>query len=176
MLAVGKAEQLGVRGLSGINGNDWYRDVVLGDLLFTADEMLEHAYPVLIKQNSNRLPLNKYLSLAKGTYEECEEMAKKLTLDNIIPNSLLEHRGTGGYHSVSEIWRNEYKKIERATRLISQLYEEEIDVFELEKVLRDLFKNRDILEHVSGTDRSQIRRLILIYDYLKWGKGKELPD
>ena len=176
VLAVGRADQLGVRGLSGINGNDWYRNVVLGDLVFTADELLEHSYPVLIKQNSNRLPLNKYLSLATGKYPECEELAAKLTLDEIIPDTLRKRRGFNTYHSVLEVWKNEGAKIEKTTRLISQLDEDELDVSELEEVLKRIFEDKDVLEHVSNTDRSQIRRLILIYDYIKWGKVKELPD
>lgn len=176
VLAVGRADQLGVRGLSGINGNDWYRNVVLGDLVFTADELLEHSYPVLIKQNSNRLPLNKYLSLATGKYPECEELAAKLTLDEIIPDTLRKRRGFNTYHSVLEVWKNEGAKIEKTTRLISQLDEDELDVSKLEEVLKRIFEDKDVLEHVSNTDRSQIRRLILIYDYIKWGKVKELPD
>lgn len=177
VLAIGKASQLGIRGLSGINGNDWYRNVVIGDLAFTADELLEHAYPVLIKQNSNRLPLNKYLALAVNKYPECEEMAEKLTLGEIIPHTIRKYRGCGEYHSVLEIWKMEGRKIERATRLISQLNENELNVDELEAVLMHLFRDRNVLECVSNTDRSFIRRLILIYDYLKWGKkAKELPD
>ena len=34
----------------------------------------------------------------------------------------------------------------------------------------------DILKNLSATVRSDIRRLIRIYDYLKWGKAKELSD
>ena len=34
----------------------------------------------------------------------------------------------------------------------------------------------DILKNVSATVRSDIRRLTRIYDYLKWGKAKELSD
>ena len=40
VLAVGRVDQLGLRGLNGITGNDWYRDIVVGDFLFTADELL----------------------------------------------------------------------------------------------------------------------------------------
>ena len=82
----------------------------------------------------------------------------------------------GGYNSVREIWDGEYPKIERAVRLISQLPEGRLDVKELEDILYTLFNNdRDILENLPPTDRSNIRRLILMYDYLKWGK-KESPD
>ena len=176
VLAVGRADQLGIRGLNGINGNDWYRNIVLGDLLFTADELLEHAFPVLIGQNSNRLPVNKYLSQAKGTYPECVELSKHLTLNEIIPDSILKRRGSGTYHSIKEIWEHEKEKLERATRLISQLSEDELSVTELEMVLQELFEDRDYLEHISSTDRSQVRRLILIYDFLKWGPKEKEPS
>lgn len=177
VLAVGRVDQLGLRGLSGITGNEWYRDVVIGDFLFTADELLEHAYPVLIKQNSNRLPVNKYLAAAQKKFPECEELAKRLVLDEIIPKSILKNRGSlVGYSSVQEIWNSEYPKIERAVRLISQLPESKLDVKELEDILYTLFNNdRDILENLTPLDRSNIRRLILMYDYLKWGK-KESSD
>lgn len=177
VLAVGRVDQLGLRGLSGITGNDWYRDIVIGDLLFTADELLEHAYPVLIKQNFNRLPVNKYLTFAQKAFPECEELAKRLTLDEIVPKSIRKNRGNlSGYNSVQEIWNSEYPKIERAVRLISQLPEDRLDVEDLEDILCTLFSNdRDILENLSPVDRSNIRRLILIYDYLKWGK-KESSD
>lgn len=177
VLAVGRVDQLGLRGLNGITGNDWYRDIVVGDFLFTADELLEHAYPVLIKQNSNRLPVNKYLATAQKKFPECAELAKRLTLDEIIPKSIQKNKSNlGGYNSVREIWDGEYPKIERAVRLISQLPEGRLDVKELEDILYTLFNNdRDILENLPPTDRSNIRRLILMYDYLKWGK-KESPD
>ena len=139
--------------------------------------MLEHAYPVLIKQNSNRLPVNKYLATAQKKFPECAELAKRLTLDEIIPKSIQKNKSNlGGYNSVREIWDGEYPKIERAVRLISQLPEGRLDVKELEDILYTLFNNdRDILENLPPTDRSNIRRLILMYDYLKWGK-KESPD
>jgi hypothetical protein len=178
VLAIGRADQLGLRGLSGITGNDWYRNVILSDLPFSADELLECAFPVLIKQQSNRLPVNKYLSEATKTFPDCDALASRLTLDEIIPNSIRKKQQNGNpYHSVKEVWKSE-EKIERRVRLISQLPYEEIDALELEESLLSLFaRDRDILENLPATDRSQIRRLILIYDYLKWGnKGKELLD
>ena len=98
VLAVGRADQLGIRGLNGINGNDWYRNIVLGDLLLPQMNYWNMLFPVLIGQNSNRLPVNKYLSQAKGTYPECVELSKHLTLNEIIPDSILKRRGSGTYH------------------------------------------------------------------------------
>ena len=67
--------------------------------------------------------------------------------------------------------------MERAVRLIPYLTEDQFDVDELEQVLKEIFMNDiDILKNVSATVRSDIRRLIRIYDYLRWGKEKELSD
>lgn len=75
VLAIGKVSDLGLKGLSGIDSNEWYRNIVINDLDFTSDDLLQYAFPVLIKQNSGRLPVNKYLSEATQTYQECEALA-----------------------------------------------------------------------------------------------------
>ena len=71
VLAIGKVSDLGLKGLSGIDSNEWYRNIVINDLEFTADELLEHAFPKLLKQNSGKLPVNKYLSHATIDLPEC---------------------------------------------------------------------------------------------------------
>ena len=59
----------------------------------------------------------------------------------------------------------------------SNLTEDQIDVGELEAVLRELFsKNKNILQEETPAVKTNIRRLIMIYDYLKWGKKKEPSD
>ena len=59
VLAIGKASEFGLKGLSGLDGNEWYRNIILDDLNFTADELLKYAFPKLASQNSGKLPLNK---------------------------------------------------------------------------------------------------------------------
>lgn len=177
VLAIGRADKLGIRGLSGITGNEWYRNIILGDLVFSADELLEFAYPVLLKQNSNRLPIYKYLTLAEKKHTECEENAAKQNLDTFIPPSILKNRGNSGYHSAADIWAHESSDISRVTRLISQLPEHELKANELEIILKQIFENRNILEELDPPVRSCVRKMILIYDYLKWGpKAKEPSD
>ncbi len=81
-----------------------------------------------------------------------------------------KYRGSSGYHSVADIWEHESSDISRLTRLIAQLPEHELNVNELEVILQRLFEDRDILEKLDPPVRSNFRLLILIYDYLKWGK------
>lgn len=172
VLAIGRADQLGLRGLSGITGNDWYRNIILDDIEFSADELIEYAFPTLQKQNSNMLPVNKYLAAATKKFPACEDFAKSQTFDTIISSTIKKNRGClGAYKSVRDIWEKENENVPRAAYLISHLKEEDILLSDLEMVLSEIFKtNPNILEATQSTERTHIRRVIRIYDYLKWGK------
>lgn len=173
VLAIGKVSDLGLKGLSGIDSNEWYRNIIIEDLDFTADDLLQYAFPVLIRQNSGRLPVNKYLSEATQTYKECEALAANQTFEGIISNTIRKNRKClGEYNSVLQIWENEKDNLERATRLIAHLTEEQFVLDELESVLIEIFsENVNVLKEIKSSNaRTNIRRLICIYDYLKWGK------
>ncbi len=172
VLAIGKVSDLGLKGLKGIDGNEWYRDIVLGDLEFTADEMLQYAFPKVSKQNSGRLPIHKHLAEVTKEFKECTIFAKQLNFETIISPSIKKNRKSiGEYQSVQQIWHQEKHSLERATRLIAYLEQEQIEVTELENVLIEIFsEDVNALQNASSPERTNIRRLILIYDYLKWGK------
>ena len=65
---------------------------------------------------------------------------------------------------------NEKGNLEKATGLIAYLTEEQMNLNELETILKELFEeDMNVLQNESKA-RTNIRRLIRIYDYLKWGK------
>lgn len=170
VMAIGKVSDLGLKGLRGLESNEWYRNIVLNDLDFSADELLQYAYPKLAKMNSAKIPLNKYLKQAENKYEEYEKIAEKNTFEKLINKSLRDSRKYLMYSSIIEIWNNEKENLERSTRFMAELTESQIDLNDLEYVLKELFKNKNILEESQPSIRTNIRRLISIYDYLKWGK------
>lgn len=172
VMAIGRYSDFGLRGLHGLKANEWYRNIIVGDIEFSADDLLKYAFDDLIKQNSGRLPVNKYLSEAIGEYPACKVLAKKQNFDYIISQTIKDHRGIlGDYKSVKQIWENEKESLEKSTRLIAHLVEENIDVNELGAVLKEIFENDiNALQNSSPAIRTNIRRLIMIYDYLKWGK------
>jgi hypothetical protein len=178
VMAIGKYSDLGLRGLHGLEADEWYRNIITEDIDFSADDLLKHAFEKLSRQNSGRLPVNKYLSEASGEYPECVEAAKKLDFDTIISKTIKNNRQClGDYSSVKQIWENEKKILEKATRLISHLPEDKMNVSELEDVLVEIFNNdTNVLQNSKPSTRSNIRRLILVYDYMKWGKCKELSN
>lgn len=174
VLAIGSDKTLGVRGLSGIDGDEWYRNIIIDDISFSADELLEHAFPKLTKQNSGKIPFFKFLAEAKQSHPEAEEMGKTIEFDNIISNSIKKNRKSlKGYKSVSDIWTSECKNLEKATRLIAYLEEEQIDVQELENVLKEIFTDDANVLKNNKNAKTNIRRLVRIYDCLKYKKNKK---
>lgn len=99
-------------------------------------------------------------------------MVENQDFDSLISNTIKNNRKSlGAYKSVQQIWENERNNLEKATRLIAYLLEEQMDLVELENVLVGLFEEDvNILQNVNQAERTNIKRLIRIYDYLKWGK------
>lgn len=172
VMAIGRYSDYGLRGLHGLKADEWYRNIVIEDIEFSADDLLQFAFEDLIKQNSGRLPVNKYLSEATGDYPACIELAKKQDFNNIISTTIKKNRNKlGTYTSVRQIWENEKSSLDKATNLIAHLPEENIDVIELEAILKEIFEdNVNVLQNSKPAIRTNVRRLIMIYDYLKWGK------
>ncbi len=172
VLAIGKATDFGLKGLKGLSSNEWHRDIVMGDLEFAADELLEYAYPNMIKQN-NKLPLNKYLSQSTKEFPRCQADAAANDFEKIISNSIKKDRYNVAIsqRSVNGILGNQQLSFEKATRFIAHLNQNEIDVHDLECYLKSLFvKNRDILDTATSAEKTNLRRLIRIYDYIKFAQ------
>lgn len=179
VLAIGKLSDFSLKGLKGLTSGEWYRDIVMSDLDVPADDILTNAFDYLIGQNSGKLPLNKYLYLAKKDYPRCRKIADEQDFENIISDTIKNNRNKyAKYTSVKEVWNSERKILSKATLIIAHLEEDKINVDELESVLREIFtSNKEILLFKDKKDsnlRSNIRRLIRIYDYLRWGTKNSL--
>lgn len=112
-----------------------------------------------------------YLSQATKEFQDCSDVAEKWSFNNIISSTIKKNRKyLGSYKSVKQIWENE-TSIEKATRLMSYLSEEQIVLEDLEEVLVELFEDDvNFLENCSMAERTNVKRLIMIYDCLKWRK------
>lgn len=172
VLAIGKVTDFGLKGLKGLTYNEWYRDIVMDDLDFTADDLLEFAYPYLIGQY-NRLPLNKYLFMASKEFPKCQSDADANDFEKIISNSIRRNRYRIQIpeRSIRSILSDKQLSFEKRTFFIAHLTEDEINVDDLEEYLKSLFaKNPDVLETALSAEKTNLRRIIRLYDYLKYGK------
>lgn len=176
ILAIGKPSQFGVRGLQGLSSMEWYRNIVLGNIKeFSADDLLQYSYPVLIKQN-NRLPVFKLLSQAKEDYQEIKENAQKTTgnFENIITNTIRKNRKSRSIQnrSIQGIRQNmeacKQNALSAAMYDMACLKEHEIVLDDLEKFLQDRYSDDQYCQSIGGNEKSNLQRLVRIYDYLKY--------
>lgn len=165
----------GLKGLAGLTIDEWYTDIILDNISYTADEILETAYEPLIIR-STILPLNKYLSKATKEFPRCIDRVKDIKFNNIISKSIRDNRNTRKIknRTVQNIW-SEYP-FDKAIVLIAYLNENEINIDDLENILKEIFnKSPKIFDNLQQNTKSDLRRIIRIYDYLKYNnRAKEL--
>lgn len=173
ILAIGTAKEFGHKGLSGIDLNDWYRNILLDDLKFTPDELLSESFSNLNKQNSGNIPVFKLLKESQEDHPQIKKENDIIQFDNLINSSLIKRRISLKYKSIKDICSVNEIPLENKCLLIACLKEKQISVEDLEKFLKTLFQeNINILHdrNIKSSLKTNIRRLIRIYDYLKWGK------
>ena len=116
----------------------------LDDLNFTVTDLLQYAFQSWCIK-FRKLPAYKYLHEAAKNFPEYAEQIKKQNFDSIISKTIKHNRqALGTYTSVMQIWENENENLERATRLIAYLPEEQFDLNELESILKGLFESDKI--------------------------------
>ena len=75
---------------------------------------------------------------------------------------------------MGEIWEQEKQNLNKVIRLLGFLPEDLVEVNELEKILKEVFEKKPncLSQNSSDLNKSNIRKLIRIYDYLKYKKQK----
>lgn len=169
VLAIAKPSEFTLYGLRGLSAEQWYRHVVFHNLEFTADELMQYAYPTLIA-TSNTLPLNRILAEAKEEYPEAQKKLRKTFEDN-ISNTIRKNRNSlhVSNRSVNGILSEHFNNRDKAMREIAYLYEHEINIQDLEKFIMDCFKETGFYKNL-GKSKSDFHRLVRIYDCLKFAQ------
>lgn len=153
------------KGYTGITAEDWHKNVIFDNLnYFSADEILSKSFHHLNFQNI-RLPFFKLLSQAKL---EHKDLPLPQCFDDLITNSVKKVRDGKNFseRSVKGILKD-YSDTNRRCIYLPYLKEDEINVNDLEKFLRDLLSSDpDII--YTHKNKADIKRLIRIYDWLKY--------
>lgn len=176
VISIGLPEtgEYGYQRLLDVNG--WYRNIVLDDLpasVHSYDKLLELTYPGVKHETQGYFPVCKYLALAQEQHPDIAATIPK-AFDELLCNTNRKGRNSvSQYSSVMELWNKEKQNPKRACRLLLCLPEEKISVTELEQVLLDMFElDPTILSNKAMWTLSDVKRLIRIYDFLKWGEKK----
>lgn len=168
-----KTGELGLGSL--IDADSWYRDIVtneIGEMGYSYDQVLDLAFGPTFKGSNGILPVCKALYYAENDHPEVVSRAA-LNYDSIASDTIVKkcRKYVDFYSSANELWEAEKADQKRALRRLGWLPEEKMDVDELENILKEIFDdNPDIMQTATINEKTDIRRLIRFYDYLRWGK------
>lgn len=161
-----------------IDANIWYRDIITNELEqygFSYEQRLDLAFSNAFKGLNGFFPVHKYLSQVDGDYPNIRAHAAN-TFEDLTSKTIRTNRKyVDGYSSVMDLWEKEKQDIAKATRLMGYLPEEKIDQNELFSVLQEVFaKDENSLLTKDSLLSTNLKRLIRFYDFLHWGKRKDL--
>lgn len=162
----------GVYGLAkAVTADKWYRSIVLDDLRqFTSHDLLQYAYLDIAKQNSWKLPVWKMLrDVDMQEFPDAYERAPKTYVD-IVQEGSIRGNNSNQYNTISDLWQSEKSNIPRALRLMTALPRAKVDAEKVYAILTEIFVDADALTNLESPYRSNLRKLIRIYDFLKWGE------
>lgn len=172
-LSIGLAST-GVYGLArAVNSEQWYRNIVLHDSLYSCEQLLEFVYPELAKQNSWKLPVWYYIAKSNMKSKLAEEKAPHLYSEIVTESTIKRNRSAIGERTAWQIWMEEKGNLLKAIRLLGCLPEEKIDIEQYRNILETIFReNNNILSSLDSPNRSNLNRMIRIYDFLQYGQKK----
>lgn len=164
----------GVYGLArAANSEQWYRNIILHDSLYSCEQLLEFVYPELAKQNSWKLPVWYYISKSNMKSELAEEKAPHSYTEIVTESTIKRNRSAIGERTAWEVWTQEKDNLMKAIRLLGCMPEEKIDVNQYRSILQAIFtENNNILSSLDSPNRSNLHRMIRIYDFLEYGQKK----
>ena len=159
-----------------LDANGWYHNIVFDDFpvsVYSYDKLLELTYPGVKHETQGYIPVCKYLAFAQESHPDIEKTIPTSFDALLCPTNRNGRNSVSAYSSVLELWNKEKKNLKRACRLLLCMPEEKINIEELELVLHEMFEiDPGALSNKVLWTTSDVKRLIRIFDYLKWGQKK----
>ncbi len=155
-----------------------YIDIIFNNMKFPIDDMVEKALPYLLKHHAFSVPFHKYLS--KYVKKEIPDIYLHKSITKSYREFIPPMLKTNSFklielyknYTVKDFFKNEYKKPISDLKKFMYLNEENINLDDLLEIIRNLFFALDNpLEHKNITIRSDYRKLVKIYDFLKYKKN-----
>ena len=156
-----------------VNSEQWYRNIILHDSLYSSDQLLQFVYPELAKQNSWKLPDWYYITNSNNKNKLAEEKAPYSYNEIVTEVTIRRNKSAIADRTAWQIWIDEKENLMKAIRLLGCLPEDKIDIVQYQSILESIFAdNNNILSSLDSPNRSNLHRMIRIYDFLKYRQKK----
>lgn len=169
VVGVGVIKDFAEKGYEGVSVREIYEDIVFDNKNFDPVLIVEKALPTLLRRHNNSIPIYKYIRYYEDSLPEQIEKEKKTKLKYFLNKGLINRRKTVNLEqkSVKDIADN--FDLPKSLEYICLLDEENIDINELCDFLQKTFNaNPDILNIQTRQTATNFRRIVKIYDFLKY--------
>lgn len=169
VVGVGVIKDFAEKGYEGVSVREIYEDIVFDNKNFDPMLIVEKALPTLLRRHNNSIPIYKYIRYYESSLPEQIEKEKKTKLKHFLNKGLINRRKTVNLEqkSVKDIADN--FDLPKSLEYICLLDEENININELCDFLQKTFNaNPDILNIQTRQIATNFRRIVKIYDFLKY--------
>ena len=172
VLGVGILSELGKKGYETFSAEEIYNDIVFNHKDINPQMIVETSLPNLLKQHSKSIPIYKYIKEFNGVLPSIVSQSIKTEFDDFLNKTLKERRESLnlGEFTIKDL-RKDYGDM-RCLEYIPLLNKDKIFIEELSEFLQYILTEYPKLLSTEGkqSDRTNLKRLIRIYDWIKYYK------
>lgn len=181
VIGVGVINSYGEIGFRSIKSDELFVDIVLGNQWFNKKEyhhkIITETLPALLPHYPS-LPMHKYLQAFNDPLPEKVAKHYVNSYDGYISSQIIKTRHAQKERSIASILENDDGDLLRSAPKIARLSEHEVVVEDLKQYLMQVFKKYPNILATKTTlicsgEKTDIRRLIKIYDWLKYHKPQK---
>jgi hypothetical protein len=156
-----------------------YSDIIFDNGEFDLKSLVEEALGHLLPHHSGSLPLYKYVKAYEDKYggKAPGDVVRymKNNYDEFLSKGLLTRRKGAQFSSLEDLIADD-ARAEKIIERIPLLPDAALDLAELEDYLKQyLTEHPDALINAAQSLKTNLKRVIKIYDWLKYGKEKGAP-
>lgn len=169
VIGVGVLSEFGQKGYLGVSADELYEDVILDNGNFDSERIIHYTLPILLPRNSGFLPIYKYLAGYEKDVPDLVKSSVKTEYDQLLSKTIKKNR-------VKHVDRNSDIKtiiqkysLKKCLQIIPHMKPENLELEQLHCLLRRAFEEiPDVLGKNDQALRSDMKRVIRIYDFLKF--------
>lgn len=170
VVGFGIMKQLGHKGYDSIEPEELFEDVIYNNKDFISSLIIEKSLPLILKYNQS-IPIHKYLVNYKKNIPEKVIKIKDKKYDSILTKTTRINQRMGhGLTCSIETLKDKYGLL-GAIKYVPEILKNKIDIYELHSYIKEIMDEYpDLLKGKNCSNKSGLKKLILIYDYLKYKK------
>ncbi|MEG2936113.1 MAG: SIR2 family protein [Clostridium sp.] len=171
VVGVGVMSEFGQKGYSGLKVEEIIEDVLFDNKDYDSNFVVTASLPMVLAHNGGSIPIYKYVSSSEVELPMKVKKEIKTEYKNLLNKTILDDNRRIRFKNSTIKDIRLKNETDKALELIHFLQEENIEIEELGDFLREYYTdNPNLLSGGKAANKTNFRRLVKIYDWLKYYK------